>query len=143
MTGLRPRPRPCPSCPYRLDVPSGIWAPEEYEKLRIYDAGTGEQAMAGAFRLFTCHQANGMLCAGWVGCHDMTECLAVRLHYSKIDADAVYGYVCPVPLFGSGAEAAAHGMADAGHKSAAANAALDKIVRVRALRGDPVKYRED
>ncbi len=142
MTGLRPRPRPCPSCPYRRDVPSGIWAPEEYAKLPPYDGETGQQAEAGAFRLFTCHQGDEMLCAGWVGCHDMAESLAVRLHWRKIDADAVFGYTSPVPLFGSGAEAAAHGLRDASAVSAAADAAIGKIERVRALRGSPVKYRE-
>lgn len=33
MTGpLRPRPRPCRSCPYRRDCPSGVWAAETYDR---------------------------------------------------------------------------------------------------------------
>ena len=28
------RSQPCSSCPYRKDVPSGVWAHHEYEKLR-------------------------------------------------------------------------------------------------------------
>nr|WP_280343300.1 DUF6283 family protein [Nocardia neocaledoniensis] len=31
-----PAPRPCVSCPYRRDVPSGVWDFGEYEKLRGY-----------------------------------------------------------------------------------------------------------
>ncbi|WP_336794377.1 DUF6283 family protein [Gordonia malaquae] len=51
-----PAPRPCESCPYRRDVPSGVWAESEYEKLRAYDAPTGEQPV----RLFLCHQYDGV-----------------------------------------------------------------------------------
>lgn len=34
MTKLTPRKTPCASCPYRKDVPSGVWEASEYEKLR-------------------------------------------------------------------------------------------------------------
>jgi len=44
---------PCQSCPYRRDVPSGIWAHEEYEKILDYDNETGHQPM----KVFMCHQA--------------------------------------------------------------------------------------
>ena len=47
-----PAPRPCDSCPYRQDVPSGIWAASEYAKLPAYDAPTCAQSA----RLFLCHQ---------------------------------------------------------------------------------------
>ena len=33
----RVRPKPCASCPYRCDVPSGVWHPDEYAKLEVYD----------------------------------------------------------------------------------------------------------
>jgi hypothetical protein len=69
-----PAAHPCGSCPYR-DVPSGIWAPEEYGKLPEYDRPTAEQPT----QVFCCHQQPGRLCAGWCGCHDMAETLAVRL----------------------------------------------------------------
>lgn len=105
------RPRPCPSCPYRRDVPSGIWDASEYDRLPVYDLGTGEQALAGAFYLFHCHSAPGRICAGWAGCHDMEENLAVRMNIRDIDP-AVFEYVSPVPLFASGAEAAEHGKRD-------------------------------
>lgn len=127
------RPRPCPTCPYRRDVPSGIWAAGEYEKLGGYDGETGEQAEAEAFALFYCHSTPDRLCAGWVGCHDMDENLALRLHGRGIDP-AVFGYVSPVPLFGSGAEAAAHGMRDVENPGAEARARQEKLIRLVAGR---------
>jgi hypothetical protein len=90
-------------------VPSGIWAAEEYAKLPAYDGDVPEQATAGAFGLFMCHQRDGNLCAGWVGCHDMASNLAVRMHAGEVDLDAMLDYESPVPLFASGAEAAEHG----------------------------------
>jgi hypothetical protein len=107
----KPRNRPCSTCPYRKDVPGGIWAADEYEKLPSYDGDVPEQATAGALGLFYCHQQDGHLCAGWVGCHDMANNLAVRFSHRTLDMPAVLGYVSPVPLFGSGAEAAVHGLA--------------------------------
>ena len=105
------RPRPCPSCPYRRDVPSGIWAASEYDKLPGYDGDVPDQIMARATGLFHCHSQPASLCAGWVGCHDMANNLAMRMHGQDVDP-AVYEYVSPVPLFGSGAEAAGHGKRD-------------------------------
>lgn len=107
-----PAPRPCGSCPYRRDAPSGVWSAEEYEKLPLYDGPTGEQAMS----VFMCHQQDGCLCAGWVGTHDMEENLALRLAVASDaitveDFHAVCDYETDVPLFESGAVAAEHGMA--------------------------------
>lgn len=106
-----PAPRPCGSCPYRRDVPSGVWDTEEYDKLPGYDRPTGEQPPAA----FMCHQQDGRLCAGWVGCHDMEENLSLRFAAltGQIDADmfnAVCDYTTDVPLFESGQAAAEHGM---------------------------------
>jgi Family of unknown function (DUF6283) len=112
---LIPRSRPCSSCPYRRDAPSGLWAPQEYRKLPGYDGSTAEQIRARAFGAFFCHHDDGQLCAGWVGCHDMSNNLGLRVAIAaglNIDLDAVLAYVSPVPLFGSGAEAAAHGLRD-------------------------------
>jgi hypothetical protein len=108
---IRPAARPCGSCPYRKDVPSGIWDPSEYLKLRGYDGETFEQAP----NLFFCHQQNGKLCAGWVGCHDMYESLAIRIAASGLedgDLEAILSYESPIELFDSGAEAADHGLRD-------------------------------
>ena len=54
----------CASCPYRKDVPSGIWEQSEYDKLPKYDGETWEQAGA----LFMCHLRDGCLCGGWLAC---------------------------------------------------------------------------
>lgn len=109
-----PAPRPCVSCPYRRDVPSGVWSAEEYEKLPAYDeAETGLQPL-GAFH---CHQQDGRLCAGWVAVHDMDESLALRMlasfgSISDEELDVVFDYSTDVELFASGTEAAAHGLRD-------------------------------
>ena len=72
------RKTPCPSCPYRRDVPSGIWDASEYDKLPGYDGDVPDQLTAGAFGLFHCHSQQENLCAGWVGCHDMARAHAVE-----------------------------------------------------------------
>lgn len=136
MTGkLTPRKTPCASCPYRKDVPSGVWEASEYEKLREYDGSIADQAAAGATGLFFCHQADGQLCAGWTGCHDMGENLAVRLHFSQLDY-AVFEYESPVPLFGSGNEAADHGERDIEEQGEEARETVRKLIRVREIRED-------
>ncbi|WP_438453364.1 DUF6283 family protein [Streptomyces asiaticus] len=131
-----PAPRPCNSCPYRRDAPSGIWAQEEYDKLRRYDAPTPDQPQA----LFQCHQADGdsdarRICAGWAGCHG-GHLLALRIAVleGRIEAStyrAASEYVSPVPLFASGREAAAHGQAGIDHPSDEADRLIAKISRVR------------
>jgi hypothetical protein len=108
-----PAPAPCGSCPYRRDVPSGVWDDEEYAKLPGYDLPLAEQPTA----VFLCHQQDGRVCAGWAGTHDMEECFALRLAASagalEGDAlDATRDYESPVPLFASGREAANHGLRD-------------------------------
>ena len=104
---------PCVSCPYRRDVPSGVWHAHEYDKLPDYDGSIGEQVMNGrAVARFDCHQQNGKLCAGWIGVHGASNLLAMRLlsFNDGVEIDRkVWTYKSPVPLFGSGAEAAAHG----------------------------------
>jgi hypothetical protein len=108
-----PAPNPCGSCPYRRDVPSGIWAEEEYDKLPAYDNETMFQPPA----VFLCHQQNGRLCAGWAGCHDMEKSLGLRFEISlnkvtKKTLEVIRTYKTSVPLFSSGAEAAEHGKRD-------------------------------
>jgi hypothetical protein len=114
-------------------VPSGIWAAEEYAKLRRYDAPTGEQPP----QVFLCHTAPGRVCAGWAGCHDGAHLLALRFaamtgSMSPVDIDATIGYVSPVLLFGSGGEAADHGEAEIAEPGPRAVAAVEKVIRVRA-----------
>jgi len=92
-------------------VPSGIWHPDEYGKLPGFD-GTSSQTS-----VFLCHQQDGRLCAGWVGCHDMGSALGIRIaaafgHLTEADVDEVLDYTTDVPLFALGADAAAHGLRD-------------------------------
>lgn len=138
MTVQPPAPRPCASCPYREDVPAGIWADSEYEKLPAYDEPTYAQPPG----LFLCHQQDrdsdrARVCSGWAGCHDMDQSLALRMavdvsgKVSVETAEAIVDYVSPVPLFASGAEAAAHGRSAIEAPGEDAVEAIQKIERVR------------
>ncbi len=133
-----PAPRPCDSCPYRRDVPSGMWAESEYRKLPEYDLPTGLQPL----KVFRCHQLDrdaphSRVCAGWAGCHDGDELAALRIAVrdgtmTAEVAVAVRDYVSPIPLFASGAQAAEHGLAQLAHPGPHAVAAITKVKRVRS-----------
>lgn len=135
-----PAPRPCESCPYRRDAPSGIWAAKEYEKLKSYDLDTPYQNP----KMFQCHQHDEdtgkqlpRVCAGWCGTHDMDNNLALRLasfrgDISPEDAQRIVDYVSPVPLFSSGAEAAEHGMREIEDPSEEASRIRRKIIKLRS-----------
>lgn len=128
-----PAANPCGSCPYRLDVPSGVWDLSEYEKLPLYDLPTYEQPPG----VFLCHQQDGRACAGWAGCHDMEESLGLRLAASMgviKDVEEFYVYTTPTPLWDSGAEAAAHGAKDVEAPDAAAQKVIDKLTTKRDRR---------
>lgn len=137
MTGSLPRRTPCASCPYRRSVPSGIWAEEEYEKLRRYDGETHEQT---ALAVFSCHQGAGEVCSGWLGHRDPADLLAVRIGIMRGDVDpSCAEYITDVPLFESGAAAAQHGTRDIVAPSTRAAAAIMKITRTRAAAGASVQ----
>lgn len=70
---------PCPSCPYRLDTPKGVWSLEHYERLPAYDNGILSQMHHGAIAPFGCHYDNGNLCKGWLDCHGADNLLALRI----------------------------------------------------------------
>lgn len=128
MSARGPAVNPCGSCPYRRDVPSGLWAAEEYEKLSPYDNPTGDQPPT----VFLCHQQNGRMCAGWVGCHSMDESLGLRLALSfgtisEEDFDAAVDYVSPVPLFESGEQAEEHGLAELYTPGSSARRQIEKL----------------
>jgi hypothetical protein len=126
MTLPSPGKAPCVTCPYRRDVASGIWSAEEYAKLPRYDGETGDQIMKGGTGLFFCHQNDGKLCAGWVACHDMQHVAAAR--FNPIAPEA-YDYRSPVPVFASGAEAAAHGMVDIHAPGDRAQKAITRLLK--------------
>ena len=135
-----PRPTPCGSCPYRRDVPSGVWAAEEYERLPRYDGPIHEQAMSEAVALFLCHQADGHLCAGWAGHRDPADLLAIRLAILRDELPPdVVDYRTDAALFATGAEAAEHGKREIDFPGYLARSAARKVAIVRALRGDPVR----
>lgn len=137
MTVAKPATNPCGTCPYRKDVPSGIWAAEEYEKLKAYDRETWEQPTG----LFLCHQHDrnsdrSQLCAGWVACHGPENLLGIRLApmngMAARDLAATYEYTTNVPVFNSGHDAAEHGMQDINTPSLEASRAITKITKRRS-----------
>jgi hypothetical protein len=144
MTTLTPRPRPCSSCPYRKDTPSGIWSAEEYDKLPDYDGEISQQATTpGGLDLFDCHQGDNHLCSGWVGHRSQPrDLIALRIGTANGQVDpATLDYSTDVPLYASGAEAAAAGKADIENPSPAARDKIGKIIRVRTARGQEVTMR--
>lgn len=125
-----PAARPCGSCPYREDAPSGLWERDEYEKLPPYDRPTGEQPP----KAFFCHQQDGRLCAGWVGCHDMNESLGLRIAAASgaISAQAyetALDYKTDVPLFASGEEAAEHGLREVDSPTLRTKKTIERLAR--------------
>ncbi len=123
-----PAVNPCGSCPYRRDVPSGVWSAEEYEKLPLFDRDTGEQPPA----VFVCHQQDGRICAGWAGCHDMYQSLGLRFailseHLAPGDVDVVLEYRTTVPLWDSGQEAHDHGMRELESPSSSARRVVERL----------------
>ena len=132
-----PAPKPCASCPYRRDVPSGVWSADEYEKLTGYDREFGYQPPA----VFQCHQnerddPKARLCAGWVATHGPDNLLAIRLAPALERMDlaefaATMNYTTTVAVFASGTEVAEHGMRDIECPSEAAELAIEKIIKQR------------
>jgi hypothetical protein len=127
---LAPAKAPCGTCPYRCDVPSGVWHADEYAKLPPYDGDTSAQPLG----LFHCHQQDGRICAGWAGTHDMHETLAVRLAASTGNlapdvVEALLDYATEVPLFDSGQAAADHGLAEVDEPGEKARKKIDTLTR--------------
>ncbi len=126
-------PIPCGSCPYRRDVPSGVWSPEEYAKLPAYDAETFAQPA----KLFMCHQQNNSLCTGWVQSHanrdHRFDLLALRFSRTIDDAEVSKVALSEplVPLFRSGAAAARHGLKACKRPGPRARKIIDNIVTKR------------
>jgi hypothetical protein len=127
-----PRKNPCASCPYRSQVASGIWDESEYAKLPAYDGEMHEQA---SIAVFMCHQPDeGDVCSGWLGHREYPEdMLAVRLGIIRgVLDESCLEYSTDVPLFGSGAEVAEHGMKHFQDPREDARRVIDKITRKQA-----------
>jgi hypothetical protein len=119
------RKRACGACPYRKDVPSGVWDSEEYDKLRPYDNPTAEQPFVG----FACHATPEFFCHGWAQVHTSRG--------SEYDLIALRFRPCEIPrpsteFFGSAAEAADHGQAEVETPSEEAIRVMDKLERQHA-----------
>lgn len=117
------RAMPCEACPYRRDVPSGVWAFHEYEKLRAYDLPTPAQPYA----TFACHASPEAHCHGWAVVH------MNRGHDHELVALRIWPQDGPipqpvVPLFRSGNEAADHGQKDIEHPSPEAGVAVERLL---------------
>lgn len=130
---------PCGSCPYRQDVPSGVWHASEYAKILPFDRETWAQPC----RVFMCHQADGALCRGWLDCHG-NELLGVRLAAIKgeLDPEAVAKALeegPAVPIFANAAAASAHGRAQIDSPSDAACKIVEKIAKKRKLQNKRLK----
>lgn len=122
------RSEPCSACPYRRDVPSGVWAAHEYDKLREYDEPTGSQPFAA----FACHATPDHLCNGWAVVHSNRgheyELLALRMEAGAMGALAAI----PTPrteLFASGNEAADWGQRDVENPSVESRLAVERLTR--------------
>jgi hypothetical protein len=123
---------PCKSCPYRQDVPSGIWDESEYRKLLDYDEELPIQPLA----VFMCHQSDGCLCRGWLDTHGDLASVRLAMHTGLLDPDDVCNALDEgpvVPVFASGREAAEHGMRDIEEPSDRAFDLMDQIIRKRGL----------
>lgn len=123
---------PCSTCPYRLDTPPGVWAAEEYEKLRAYDKETWEQPMA----LFMCHSgdATSKLCRGWIDCHGY-ELMGLRICVIEGRApETILEDTAGVPVYETGNAAAAAGIAGIEAASPESIASAERLVRKRGRR---------
>jgi hypothetical protein len=114
---------PCQACPYRRDVASGIWAHHEYEKLREYD----QPMLMQPIQAFACHATPEHLCHGWAVVHSAQHhghVLALRLILGAVEVPEA-----GIPLFESGAEAAAHGQRDIDEPGEEAEEAMKRLLR--------------
>lgn len=129
MSELTVAKNPCATCPYRKDVPSGVWSHEDYEKLRKYDDApmpTGEN-----LGVFLCHNTSvagcNIACKGWLIVHD--DSIAVRLAF-------VRGQICigdlkppGMPLHESGAAAADFGQKQISRPNRKARSLVAKLAK--------------
>lgn len=131
-----PAAAPCRFCPYRRDVPSGVWMEDEYAKLPPYDGKTWEQPVG----VFLCHQQDGRACAGWASVHGDENSMALRMasaagYLDGETLDAILDYEASVPVFATGAEAAEHGLAEVETPGPAALRTVERLQRKRRRGG--------
>jgi hypothetical protein len=126
-------PAPCKSCPYRKDVPSGVWHEDVYDMLPSYDGEILDQFVNGGTALFLCHQQDGCLCAGWLATHGGDNLVALRLHGGEVK-DEVWSYQTPIPVFASGQEARDHGMREIDRPGDRANRTMTRLAKKKGIK---------
>jgi len=138
MKNIRVPKKACATCPYARTTPSGVWARDEYEKLRTYDEGGGEltewpdgsKHVVPALATFHCHQEAvtkvDTVCRGWLSVH--RDSVAVRLACvdGRIDPNDVPREV-ESEYYATGAAAADAGEADISSPSPTARKAVDRL----------------
>ncbi len=88
-----------------------------------------DQLIKGALSLFMCPKRTGTSVQGGSP-HGVDNLLALRLHAREVKPE-VWDYECPVPVFGSGAEAREHGKAEIEAPSEQAGRVIQRLVRKR------------
>jgi len=116
------RKTPCEACPYRQNVPSGVWDHDEYEKLRPYDGETFEQPVGG----FACHSTPKKFCHGWAVVSG-SDSLALRMAGCAHEIPPA-----KVPLFATHNEAADHGQREVPRPGEQAVDVIDRLQRKHA-----------
>ncbi len=123
MSRLAVAPRPCSTCPYRVDTPPGVWHPSEYAKLSLYDEGSPP------LQTFLCHQGDRQFaCRGWLSVHRDSVSVRLAVLRGEVDVDDPHRSV-DVELYGSGTDAAAAGLAGVAEPGVAARKALERLVK--------------
>lgn len=125
---------PCGSCPYRRDVPCGVWDESEYKKLMAYSLSPGEMP---AMAVFLCHQTNATgqktVCRGWLTVE--RDSIAVRLALLQGSVTPEQVYAAPlVPLYETSEEAAEAGMSGVRNPSREAKRLVSRLLRKGAGR---------
>jgi hypothetical protein len=125
---------PCNSCPYRKDVPSGVWSPEEYQKLPTYDENVPEPAFAA----FLCHQTNlagkQTACRGWLSVHKNSIAVRLAVLTGQVTVKQVLAKV-RAKLYRTGAAACRAGMKHVKHPTIQARLLIMKL-RKKIRAGD-------
>ena len=119
----------CSTCPYRRDTEPGIWAPEEYEKLRAFDRELSEDL--DALRTFNCHQSKvtgkPTVCRGWLSVHQNGVGVRLAVMNGSIDPEDVP--LEPEDLYyATGNEAAEAGLAGVPEPSDKATGHMDRLM---------------
>jgi len=129
---LQVRPNPCSTCPYAVETPSGVWSPEEYEKLRLFDDQHNPRMAT-----FLCHHSPmteaDAICRGWLTVHRKHPMVRVLILRGAITADEVYREPT-VELYESGTEAADAGEMNIGNPGPRARKAIAKLLRQKGVR---------